>query len=108
MNSFVRFSGYLTHGPMSVLLFLVRTVHDSGRASVVTNHIDLCTTLFPDEETCAIWAEVMASSRAAGRVMTAADAWVAAASRQFDLPLVTADYRDFDHLDGITLVPVDA
>jgi predicted nucleic acid-binding protein len=30
------------------------------------------------------------------------------AALQFDLALVTADYRDFEHLDGLTLIPVSA
>jgi predicted nucleic acid-binding protein len=62
--------------------------------------------LFPDENTCALWADIMAESRAAGRPMTVADAWIAAAARQWDLPLVTADHRDFEHLNGLTLIPL--
>ena len=69
-------------------------------------HIDLCTTLFPDETTCAMWAEIMAESREMGRPITAADAWIAAAARQWDLPLVTTDFRDFEHIDRLTLVPI--
>ncbi len=38
--------------------------------------------------------------------MTAADAWIAAAARQWKLALVTADYLDFAHLDGLNLVPL--
>lgn len=26
--------------------------------------------------------------------------------QQWDLPLVTADYRDFEHLDALTLIPL--
>ena len=52
------------------------------------------------------WADIMAESRVAGRPVTAADAWVAAAARQWDLALVTADYRDFKHLDRLTIIPV--
>ena len=48
----------------------------------------------------------MAESRMAGRPVTAPDAWVAAAARQWDLALVTADFRDFEHLDGLTLIPI--
>jgi predicted nucleic acid-binding protein len=69
-------------------------------------HIDLCTTLLPDVGTFVIWADVMAESQDAGRPVTASDAWVAAAARQWDLALVTADYRDFEHLDGLTLISI--
>jgi predicted nucleic acid-binding protein len=78
----------------------------SRRREELINHINLCTTLLPDEDSCVLWADVMAESRVAGRPITAADAWVAAAARQWDLALVTADYRDFEHLDGLTLIPV--
>ena len=76
------------------------------RRAQLTKHIDLCTTLFPDEDTCVAWADIMAENRIAGRPITAADAWVAATARQWGLALVTADYRDFAHLDGLTLIPV--
>ncbi len=78
------------------------------RHEELIHHIDLCTTLLPDEDTCVLWADIMTESRSAGRPLTAADAWVAGAALQFDIPLVTADYRDFEHLDRLTLVPVSA
>jgi predicted nucleic acid-binding protein len=76
------------------------------RREKLISHIDLCTTLLPDEGTFVIWADVMAESQDAGRPVTASDAQVAAAARQWDLALVTADYRDFEHLDGLTLIPI--
>ena len=72
----------------------------SRRREELIHHIDLCTTLLPDEDTCVFWADIMAES------LTAADAWVAATALQFDLVVVTADYHDFEHLDGLTLIPV--
>jgi predicted nucleic acid-binding protein len=38
--------------------------------------------------------------------MTTGDAWIAATAIRWDLPLVTADYRDFEHVRALTLVPV--
>lgn len=98
------FISFMTRGE----LLLWPKVNQWGltRRVELTRHIDLCTTLFPDEGTCVVWADIMAESRVAGRPMTVADAWVAAAARQWDVPLVTADYRDFEHLDGLTLIPV--
>lgn len=78
----------------------------SRRCDELIHHMDLCTTLLADENTCAFWAGIMADSRAAGRPVPAADAWLAAAAIQWDLPLVTMDYRDYEHLDGLTLIPV--
>jgi predicted nucleic acid-binding protein len=74
------------------------------RRAELIRHVDLCTTLLPDEGTFGIWADIMSESRAAGRPISASDAWVAAAAKQWDLALVTADYRDFAHLDGLTLI----
>jgi predicted nucleic acid-binding protein len=68
-------------------------------------HIDLCTTLFP-EETCTLWVDIMDESRSVGRPIATADAWIAATARQWELPLVTTDHQDFEHLDGLVLVPV--
>jgi len=80
----------------------------STRREELIHHIDLCTTLLPDEDTCVFWADIMTESRGAGRPLTAADAWVAAAALQWDLALVTADYHDFEHLNGLTLIPVSS
>jgi predicted nucleic acid-binding protein len=76
------------------------------RREELWKHIDLCTTLFPDEHTCAHWADIVAESRKAGRAITTADAWIAATARQWDIPLVTADYRDYEHLADLTVVPI--
>jgi predicted nucleic acid-binding protein len=78
----------------------------SIRREKLAGHISLCTTLFPDEDTCELWADIMAESQTVGRPMTAPDAWVAAAARQWNLALVTADYRDFEHLAKLVLVPL--
>jgi tRNA(fMet)-specific endonuclease VapC len=78
------------------------------RRENLIGHMDLCTTLLPDEGTFRIWADVMAESQDAGRPLTPSDAWVAAAARQWALALVTADFRDFEHLDGLTLIPISS
>jgi predicted nucleic acid-binding protein len=76
------------------------------RASELQKHVGLFTTLFADDSTCLHWADVVSESRSMGRSMATADAWIAAAAIQWDLPLVTADYRDFEHVRTLTLVPV--
>ena len=98
------FISFMTRGEL--LLWPRVNRWGSRRREELVSHIDLCTTLLPEEETCALWADIMVESRVAGRPITTADAWVAAAARQWDLALVTADYRDFEHLSGLTLIPV--
>ncbi|MBI4903344.1 MAG: PIN domain-containing protein [Acidobacteria bacterium] len=38
--------------------------------------------------------------------MAFADAWIAATALQYGIPLVTADYRDFEHLAGLDLLRI--
>jgi tRNA(fMet)-specific endonuclease VapC len=98
------FISFMTLGEL--LLWPQLNQWGASRRQELMKHVNLCTTLFPDEGTCVIWADIMSESRLAGRAMTAADAWVAAAALQWDLALVTADYRDFEHLEKLTLIPV--
>ena len=98
------FISFMTRGEL--LLWPRVNRWGARRRQELTGHIDLCTTLLPDNDTCVVWADIMVESRLAGRPITAADAWVAAAARQWNLALVTADYRDFEHLDDLELIPV--
>ena len=65
------------------------------------SHVRLFTALYPDEDACAHWADVVSESNAAGRPISTADAWIAACARQWSVPLVTANFRDFEHVRGI-------
>jgi predicted nucleic acid-binding protein len=78
----------------------------AARVELLKKHIGLFTTLYPDGVTCERWADVVSESRSAGRPMGVADAWIAACARQWGVPLVTANFRDFGHLSGIVLVPL--
>jgi predicted nucleic acid-binding protein len=46
-------------------------------------------TLYPDERTCAIWANIVDRCRRSDKPIQTADAWIASAARQWDCPLVT-------------------
>ena len=89
-----------------LLLWPRQNIWGPNRTKELSKHIGLFTTLLPDESTCEHWAAVITESRSVGRTITTADAWIAAAARQWDLPLVTLDYKDFEHLQNLTLVPV--
>ncbi|MFN7926072.1 MAG: PIN domain-containing protein [Bryobacteraceae bacterium] len=74
------FISFMTRGEL--LLWPSVNQWGSARREELARHVDLCTTLFPDDRTCVVWADIMAESRVVGRPITAADAWVAAIARQ--------------------------
>ncbi len=76
------------------------------RTSDLEKHLDTFTTLFPDEDTCELWAKITSKGYFAGRPIATADAWIAATAVRWGLPLVTTDHRDFAQVTGLTLVPV--
>ena len=76
------------------------------RLELLLSHIGLFTTLYPDEKTCGQWADIVSESAAAGRPIGTADAWIAACARQWGVPLVTANFRDFEYVRGITVIPL--
>lgn len=75
---------------------------DTGLRQYVTGYV----ALLPDEETWEIWTEICAECRASGRPISASDAWIAAIARQWDLPLVTGNHRDFEAVAGLVLVSI--
>jgi len=74
--------------------------------ALLKNFITLYTPLFPGETTCQYWADISAESLDAGRPMGTADTWIAACARQWGMALVTGNYKDFEHISGMTLVPL--
>ena len=77
------------------------------RRNLLLNHITNYTTLFPDERTCELWAEVKDERRRAGRPIDPADAWIAATAIQWDVALATANVRDFESIERLYLTPID-
>ena len=53
-----------------------------ARRAALEQHTALYLTLYPDERTCAIWAELVDGCRRAGRPIRTAGAWIAASARQ--------------------------
>jgi predicted nucleic acid-binding protein len=95
---------FMTRGEL--LLWPKANRWGAERQARLFQHFKKYTTLFPDEDTCVVWADIMAESRQMGRPIEAADAWVAATAKRWDLALMTADHRDFNHLSGLTLIPI--
>jgi tRNA(fMet)-specific endonuclease VapC len=77
------------------------------RTAELRNRLSDYTVLHPDEETCEIWSEVIVECKLAGRPIYPNDAWIAAIARQWDLELVTANFRDYAGVSGLKLIPIE-
>ena len=78
----------------------------ASRRAALEEHTALYLTLYPDERTCAIRAAVVDQCRRAGQPIQTADTWIAASARQWGCPLVTTDFRDYDAIEDLDLVPI--
>jgi predicted nucleic acid-binding protein len=78
----------------------------ASRRAALEEHMALYLTLYPDEHTCAIWSGVVDGCRRAGQRIQTADAWIAASARQWGCPLVTTDFRDYDAIEDLDIVPI--
>jgi predicted nucleic acid-binding protein len=90
-----------------LLLWPRRNQWGARRMELLQEHLALYTTLFPDERTCELWSQIVADCRRAGRPIATADAWIAAIARQWDIPLVTTDHKDYQPVQGLELVPIE-
>ena len=89
-----------------LMLWPVANKWEDPRRAVLAQQIALYTTLYPDEHTCAIWAEIVGQCRRAGRPIQTADAWIAASARQWACPLVTTDFRDYAAIEDLDVLPI--
>jgi predicted nucleic acid-binding protein len=89
-----------------LLLWPVANNWGTSRREALRQHLALYLTLYADEHTCAIWAEIVDQCRRAGQRIQTADAWIASAARQWNCPLVTTDFKDYQAIEGLDVVPV--
>lgn len=59
--------------------------------------------LWPDEETCRIWAEITSNLKA-GIARQDNDLWIAASAIRYDLPLVSHNSKDFSGIPKLNLL----
>jgi len=60
--------------------------------------------LFPDLDTCEIWARITAACHRRGRPRQDNDLWIAATALRYQLPLLTHNRRDFADIPGLTVI----
>lgn len=79
-----------------------------SRRSTLADHLTLYTTLYPDELTCDFWVRIVDRCRRAGQPIQTADAWIAATALRWRIPLVTNDFRDYEAIDDLEIVPIQS
>jgi len=78
----------------------------TSRRTALEQHTALYLTLYPDEHTCAIWSNVVDECRRSGRRIQTADAWIASAALQWNCPIVTTDFLDYEPIEDLSVVPI--
>ena len=76
----------------------------TARRDLMRRFLDRFTVLSPDEHTARMWAHVKSSCEKLGRPITFADAWIAAAALQLNVPLATHNLRDFAVVKDLTVL----
>lgn len=75
--------------------------HDYAQVSdFLTRH----KTLWPDDDTLALYAELYAHLRRLNALIGPHDLWIAAAARQHNLPLLTRNAAEFQRVPGLNIV----
>ena len=76
----------------------------ASRRELMGRFLARFTPLFPNTETARLWARIKTSRERLGRPITFADAWIAAAAMQLNLPLVTHNARDYEGIERLVVV----
>ena len=58
----------------------------------------------PDTDSARVWARIKSGCDKRGRPIAFADAWIAAAAIQLNVPLVTHNARDFRAVESLTIL----
>lgn len=62
------------------------------------------TVIYPNDGICSRWGVVRVHLLRQGRIISEADAWIAATALEFRLPLVTHNRKDFDFIPNLDLI----
>ncbi len=76
----------------------------ANRRALMRRFLDRFTPLLPDMETARFWAQIKSAREKKGRPISFADAWIASAALQLNLPLVTHNAADFNAVDGLVVL----
>jgi predicted nucleic acid-binding protein len=110
------YQAILAGRPLAVSLFTVAEIEygmeaknwGATRRDLMRRFLARFTTLLPDAETARLWARIKSGCERKGRPMTFADAWIAAAALQLNVPLATHNVGDFTPVDGLVILTSQA
>jgi len=80
----------------------------ASRRDLMRRFLTRFTLLSPDAETARVRAQIKSACEKKGRPITFADAWVAAAAVQLNVPLVTHSASDFRAVENLTVLTAAA
>lgn len=76
----------------------------ASRHNLMRRFLGRFTPLLPDAETARLWARIKSGCEKKGRPISFADAWIAAAAVQLNIPLATHNATDYAAVDGLVLL----
>jgi predicted nucleic acid-binding protein len=76
----------------------------AARRDLMHGFLTRFTLLLPDAETARIWARIKNGCARKGRPIMFADAWIAAAALQLNVPLVTHNASDYRAVETLTIL----
>ena len=76
----------------------------ASRRDLMRRFLARFTPLLPDAETARAWARIRCGCEKKGKPMSFADAWIAAAAVQLNIPLVTHNASDYAAVENLVLL----
>ena len=80
----------------------------ANRRDLMRRFLGRFTPLLPDAETARLWARIKSAREKIGRPITFADAWIAAAALQLNVPLATHNARDYAGIQNLVVMTAPA
>ena len=80
----------------------------AARRDLMRRFLTRFTLLLPDAETARAWARIKSGCEKKGRPISFADAWIAAAALQLNVPLVTHNASDYGAVEDLTILTATA
>ena len=76
----------------------------ASKRGLMARYLSKYTVIPAQIETARIWATISSSRRKIGRPIGYSDGWIAATAIQSNLPLVTNNVRDLQHIEGLKVL----